>query len=175
MTEGEQRKWWRRWRKQKWDADRSWDTETGAEGDVRTWEIVHISFLELLALKSLSHGKLKWQTRLVQKNKSVCWKNEGKTQKMREREDETLSETFTCSPFSSLCRADFKCIYFFTAADNNTSAQALSEPAAVTYQVRRPLFTKYADDIKWRNIEIFWSSSFLKIFPCDLQLGVSQI
>ncbi len=34
----------------------------GLREDVRTWEIVHVSILELLALKFLSYGRLKWHT-----------------------------------------------------------------------------------------------------------------
>ncbi len=68
ITEGEQRKRWRRWRKQKWDTDRSWDTETGAEGGCQ-------NFVEDCTRQhSGAFGfevPLLWQaevTRLVQKN-----------------------------------------------------------------------------------------------------------
>lgn len=124
MTEGEQRKRWRRWRKQKWDTDRSWDTETGAEGDVRTWEIVHISILQLLALKSLSHGKLKWQTRLIQKNKSVC-------RKMRERCKELEKETMR--QFLRHLHAHHLAFFVKQASNASTSSQQL-----ITTPQRKP-------------------------------------
>lgn len=108
ITEGEQRKRWRRWRKQKWDTDRSWDTETGADGGCTCQHSGAFGF----------EVALLWQaevTRLVQENvqattmrNTLLWinvsKNEGKMQRMRE----IKQDTFMCSSFSFVCKEGFK-------------------------------------------------------------------
>lgn len=69
-------------------------------------------------------------------NQSVK-KNEGKMQRMRKIKEETVSEIFTCLPFSFVCKAGFKSAFISSQqsmSDDNTSALVLSEPAAVTYK-----------------------------------------
>lgn len=158
MTEGEQRKRWRRWRKQKWDTDRSWDTETGAEEGCQNsgdWSRQHsgafgfeVSILWQAEVTDAPRtGKPSSHNDAIHFAINQCVTKWGKDERMRVRKE----ERHFCNiyiPFSFVCKAGFKSVPISSQqpmSDDNTSALA-SQTITLT------IYSKCANDIKLKTL-----------------------